>query len=457
MPRRLVVVGGSDAGISAALRARELDPTIEVRMLLVDDHPNFSICGLPFLFSGEVTDWRTLAHRTRKDIEAAGIKLFPRCRVLQVEADAHRLQAVDAAGQAQAFPYDRLLLATGAVSRQPAIPGSELPGVFTLRFMGDAFRLLNFLEHRAPRRAVIVGSGYIGLEMADALAARGVAVTLLGRSPTLLKTLDPTMSARLKGILEGHGLRVHVGTAVTRILVHHDRLLVEGDAGLQAETDVVLLTAGAAPNTELGETAGCALGAGGAMLVDRCMRTGVPDIFAAGDCTVTFHRQLQRDVYLPLGTTAHKQGRVAGANMLGCEAVHAGTLGTQAVKLFDHVAARTGLGEAEARREGFAPLAVDFECLDHKAYYPGATPLHVRLVGDLHTGRLLGAQLLGAVGAEVSKRLDILATALHHGMFVEALAELDLSYTPPLSSPWDPVQMAAQAWERARRQIPSAP
>jgi len=210
---------------------------------------------------------------------------------------------------------------------------------------------------------------------------------------------------------------------------------------------VVLVVVGVRPNTGLLTAAGASTGAGGAVVVDERMRTGLPHVWAAGDGVVTHHRLLGV-TYLPLGTTAHKQGRVAGENAIGGDARFAGSLGTQVVKVFDVVAARTGLRDHEAEAAGFAPRSHTALADDHKRYYPGATPISMRITGDSQDGRLVGAQLVGTRGAEISKRVDTYATALHHGMTVAAMSDLDLSYTPPLGSPWDAVQIATQAWER---------
>ncbi len=205
------------------------------------------------------------------------------------------------------------------------------------------------------------------------------------------------------------------------------------------------------PETALARSAGIETGVKGAIRVNRRMETSIPDIYAAGDCAETFHRLLGKNTYLPLGTTAHKQGRIAGENAVGGNREYAGTLGTQSVKIFNLVAARTGLKDDEARKEGFFPLSADIETWDHKIYYPHAEKMNIRITGDQKTGKLLGTQIIGAYGTEVSKRIDTVAAAIHQGMTVESLNDLDLSYTPPLSSPWDPVQMAAQAWSEAHR------
>ncbi|HQP30787.1 MAG TPA: FAD-dependent oxidoreductase [Deltaproteobacteria bacterium] len=444
--RQLVIVGGSDAGICAALRAKEIAPDVEVTMALADRYPNFSICGLPFFISGEVADWRNLAHRSLDEIEAQGIRVLLEHRVLAIDARQKRVKHAGLDGITHDLAYDRLLIATGAVSTKPPIAGLDLPGVFMLRWMEDGLSMHAFMEEHDVQSAVVIGGGYIGLEMADALKRRGARVTVVEFAGTLLTTLDDSLGAQLKAELERHGVEVMTGRAVKAVEPCDGGLVVRGDRGLSVTADMVLVAAGCRPAVELAKQAGVAIGGSGAIKVDRAMRTNLPDVFAAGDCVETWHNLLGRDVYLPLGTTAHKQGRVAGENMAGGEAVYAGSLGTQAVKVFDLVAARTGLRDREAVDAGYTPLTVGCETWDHKVYYPGARPMQVLITADVPTRRLLGAQILGHRSAEVSKRVDIIAAALFHRMTVEQVSDIDLSYTPPLSSPWDPVQQAAQAW-----------
>ena len=233
---------------------------------------------------------------------------------------------------------------------------------------------------------------------------------------------------------------------IEEIVQEGGQLRVRGSEGFSTTTDLVLVGVGVQPVTDLAQSAGVSLGVGNAIRVSRAMETDVPDIYAAGDCVETWHRLLERPAYLPLGTTAHKQGRIAGENAVGGHQEFVGTLGTQVVKVFDMVVARTGLRDEEARRAGFDPLTVESTTWDHKVYYPGAHEMRLRLTGDQRTGRLLGAQIAGDFHDEVAKRVDIFATALFHGMRIDDLNALDLSYTPPVSSPWDPVQMSAQNW-----------
>lgn len=438
-----LIIGGSDAGISAGLRAHELDPTCEITLVLADDYPNFSICGLPFFLSGETPDWRSLAHRT----EFPGIDLIPNHTAEAIDPMRKAVTIRNANGEKRELSYDKLLIGTGARPVHPDIEGLDLPGVFPLHTMEDSFAFHRFLEQRKPKSAIIVGAGYIGLEMADALVHRGLKVTLASRTETVLATVDSSFGKRVETELRNRGVEVCNRVEARSIGRDGGRLVVAGSQNFLAAADLVLVAVGVQPNSELGSSAGIATGIKGALRVNRFMQTNVADIYAAGDCVETWHRLLNRYAYLPLGTTSHKQGRIAAENIVGGQREFGGSLGSQVVKIFDLVAARTGLRDKEAREAGFCPVTVEKTVWDHKAYYPGARELHMRITADCHSGQLLGAQLLGHIESEVSKRIDIFATALFHGMTVESLNDLDLSYTPPLSSPWDPVQMGAQAWQ----------
>ena len=457
----LVAIGGSDAGISAALRARELDPTTEVTVVVADAYPNFSICGIPYYVSGEVTHWHNLAHRTLDDLKATGMQVRLNTVATKIDVAGHKLHVVESGVEDQ-IAYDQLVVGTGAVPARPPIEGLVGPealgpadGVHLLHSMGDTFALVRTIEEDQPASAVIVGAGYIGLEMAECLRARGLEVTQFEQLPEVLPTVDPSLGALVNAELTAHGVEVRTNTTVTRIAraprgsscrFEVDAVDSSG-AELTVSTDMVLVVVGIRPDTVLAASAGAELGLVGAISVDRGMRTNLEGVFAAGDCVVTHHRLLGL-TYLPLGTTAHKQGRVAGENAIGGSREFAGSLGTQVVKVFDMAVARTGLRDHEAVAAGFEPVTVEFEADDHKAYYPGSHRIRMRYTGDRRTGRLLGVQLFGHRHAEVAKRIDIAATAIFNEMTVEAVSELDLSYTPPLGSPWDAVQMGAQAWVR---------
>lgn len=450
----LVAIGGSDAGISAALRARELDPSTEVTVVVADAYPNYSICGIPYYFSGDVQPWQSLAHRTHADLEATGMKLRLNTLATRIDADARRLTVVDGHGESE-IAYDELIVGTGALPSFAGIAGlgdlGPEDGVHVIHSMGDTFALDAHLADRAPSSAVIIGAGYVGLEMAEGFRARGMRVTQLQRGPEVLSTLDAELAVLVHEELVEHGVDVHTNTVVRSVEKTDSGLVVHAEhlgEPVSHAADLVLAVVGVRPNTTLLEGAGVQLGAGRAVVVDEQMRTGIPHVFAAGDGVVTHHRLLGV-TYLPLGTTAHKQGRIAGENALGGAARFAGSVGTQVVKVFDVVAARTGLREHEAAAAGFAPATTQSTADDHKRYYPGAQPISFRITGDLTTGRLLGAQLVGRLGTETAKRVDTFATALFAGLTVDQISDLDLSYTPPLGSPWDAVQTATQVWSRA--------
>ena len=449
----VVVVGGSDAGISAALRLREYDPAAGVTMLVADMYPNFSICGIPYHLSGEIPDWRDLAHRTLAEIEATGIQV--RVNHVATAIDAVRKVVTATTDETTVeFPYDRLVIGTGAEPLRPPIGGLErlgpADGVHLLHTIDEARGLDADLLRRGSRRVVIIGAGYIGIEMAEALTNRGIGVTLLERLGNVLpRTLDRELADDITAELEAHGVEVRCGTTVAEVRREDGGLSVIA-ADEKWSADTVLVVSGVAPNSELAAASGVVVNDHGTIVVDRQMRTNLPGVWAAGDCVHTHHALLAEPTYLPLGTTAHKQGRVAGENAAGGHKEFAGIVGTQVVRVFERVVAATGLRDVEAAAAGYQPLTVQSVADDHKRYYPGATPIHIRLTGDRDSGRLLGAQLVGTLGAEIAKRVDTYAVALQQGLTVEQLLDLDLSYTPPLGSPWDAVQLAAQAWLAAR-------
>jgi NADPH-dependent 2,4-dienoyl-CoA reductase/sulfur reductase-like enzyme len=447
---RLVIVGGSDAGISAALRARELDPAVRPAVVLADAYPNFSICGIPYWLSGEVSERRNLAHRTREDLEHAGLDLRLETVAQRIDVERQELVVRTPDGRPEAVEYDRLVVATGALPARPPIPGIELAGVHVLHSIGDASAVQDAVRAGAWS-AVIIGAGYIGVEMADALTRRRLDVSLIEQAPSALTTVDPELGALVVDELAAHGVRCSIGARVIGIEPSRDRLAVTAERGVRGEGEIVLVLAGVQPDTRLARDAGARIGVRGAIAVDRQMRTSLPGIWAAGDCVQTHQQLLDKPAYMPLGSTAHKQGRIAGENAIGGNAEFAGSLGTQVVKVFDLAIAATGLRESVARAEGFDALTAETTTDDHNAYYPGAHPLRPRIVGDRDSGQLLGGQILGHASGQLAKRIDTIATAIYHRMTIAEVSDLDLSYTPPFSSPWDPVQTACQTWERARR------
>ena len=440
----LVVVGGSDAGIAAALRARELDTASNVTVLVADAYPNYSICGLPYPLSGDVAHADQLAHRTRVELEQSGMNLCLDTTVTRIDPEARRVLAGD-----RKLAYDALIVASGATPIRPALPGLDLPGVHVLHTMDDALTLEDVITHARPRSAAIIGAGYIGLEMAEALTQRGLRVTIVEQTDEVLPTVDRELGALVHDELGRHGVEVVTGTRVTAIEQDAGQLVVRGDPAFETRAELALVVVGVRPDTTLARTAGLELGQRDAIRVERTMATSVDGIWAAGDCVETHHAILEEPGYLPLGTTAHKQGRIAAENAIGGNRRFAGSLGTQIVKVFDLAIARTGLRDHEATSAGFQPLTVATTATDHTPYYPHAHELQLRLTADSRSGRLLGCQLLGHRDAEIAKRIDTPAAALHAGWPIDRLNDLDLSYTPPFGTPWDALQVAGQAWQAA--------
>ena len=304
---RLLILGGSDAGTMAALQARALDPVAEVTMVVADRYPNFSVCGLPFYVSREVEDWQALAHRTTAEIAAHGIELLLDHVATLLDPRRKEVWVRDPAGHDQALPYDTAIIATGARPRTTGIAGMQLSGVYPLHTMEDGFRVRAHLDAGHVERAVIVGAGYIGLEMADAFVHRGVHVTLVSRPPTVMPSVDASLGELIHHELDRQGVDVLTGVDVSQIVAHDGGLEVRGTAGFSRRANVVLVGGGVEPNSDVAQAAGVATGIHGAIRVDRRMRTNVPDVLAAGDCVETWHRVLEKPTYLPLGTTAHKQ------------------------------------------------------------------------------------------------------------------------------------------------------
>jgi NADPH-dependent 2,4-dienoyl-CoA reductase/sulfur reductase-like enzyme len=442
-PKRLVIIGGVAAGMSAASRARRLDPSLEIVAYERTGYVSYGSCGLSYLIAGVVREAGDLVARTPEQFARQGIETHTHHEVVSVDT-ADRTVRVRNLDERREFSvaYDRLVIATGGRAIQPPIPGVDLHGVFRLRTVEDGLAVNEFIAQRMPRRAVLIGGGYIGVETAEALVQRGLDTTVLNRPPQLLDNFDADLGQMMQHELERNGARVSVDDAAQGI---------EGDAAGRVravvsargryEADLVLIGAGVAAESLLAQEAGITLGAKGAIAVDEGMRTNVPGVFAAGDCAETYHLLLKGPSYVPLGSTANKQGRVAGTNAGGGEAAFGGVVGTAITKAFQLGVAVTGLTEKAAARLGRAARTVSIEHGSRAHYYPSLGPIMVKLVWDPGDGKLLGAQIAGPVAE--AKRIDVLATALHHGLTIEDLQRLDLSYAPPFSPVWDPILVAA--------------
>ncbi|MDG4793740.1 FAD-dependent oxidoreductase [Micromonospora sp. WMMD1082] len=448
MAERLIVVGGDAAGMAAASQARRRRSRDDLEIIAFErgHFTSYSACGIPYWISGLVTDREQLVARSPKTHrEEFGIEVRLRHDVVAIDLVHREVVARDLDGGGEVRePFDTLMYAAGAVPKKPDWAGADAAGVFGVQTLDDGSALRAWLDaDPQPRCAVVVGGGYIGVEMAEALVRRGLSVTLVERGEQPMSTVDPDMARLVTEAMRALGVTIRTGVRVTGVSQRDGRVseVVTDDGPIQA--DVVVLGLGVRPNTGLAEAAGLPLGPTGGIRVDRRMRvTGVPGVWAGGDCVETLHRVSGLPVHVPLGTHANKQGRVAGINIGGGYATFAGVIGTAVTKVCDLEVGRTGLREREAQAAGFEFVSVIAESTNRAGYYPGARPMTVKLIAERPSGRLLGAQIVG--WSEAAKRIDTLAVALWNKMTVDDMTALDLAYAPPYAPVWDPVLVAAR-------------
>ncbi|MBO7938604.1 MULTISPECIES: FAD-dependent oxidoreductase [Streptomyces] len=444
---RLVVIGGDAAGMSAASQARRLKGPGELEIVAFErgGFTSYSACGIPYWVGGAVPDRDALIARTPEEHRARGIGLRLRTEVTRIDVAGRRVHARDLDSGAESWTsYDKLVVATGARPIRPEMPGADAAGVHGVQTLGDGQELIDSLARARGRRAVVVGAGYIGVEMAEALIDRGFEVTVVNRGSEPMATLDPDMGRLVHRAMEGLGITMVNDAEVTGVRTGDDgrvRAVVTDAAEYPA--DVVVLGIGVRPETSLAEAAGLPLGAHGGLLTDLGMRVrGHTDIWAGGDCVEVLDLVSGQERHVPLGTHANKHGQVIGTNAGGGYATFPGVVGTAVSKVCDLEIARTGLREKDAHRAGLRYETVTIESTSRAGYYPGSSPMTVKMLAERRTGRLLGVQIVGREGA--GKRVDIAAVALTAGMTVEQMTALDLGYAPPFSPVWDPVLVAAR-------------
>ncbi|MFC8783297.1 FAD-dependent oxidoreductase [Streptomyces nigra] len=449
---RLVVIGGDAAGMSAASQARRLRDAGELEIVAFErgHFTSYSACGIPYWVGGDVAGPERLIARTAEEHRARDIDLRLRTEVTEIDVAGRRVRARDLdSGDESWTSYDKLVIATGARPIRPDMPGVDAPGVHGVQTLDDGQALLDTLARTGGRRAVVVGAGYIGVEMAEALINRGYEVTVVNRGSEPMSTLDPDMGRLVHEAMEGLGITMVDDAEVTKILTGDDghvRAVATEDAEYPA--DVVVLGIGVRPETTLARAAGLPLGEHGGLLTDRAMRVrGHTDVYAGGDCVEVLDLVSGQERHVPLGTHANKHGQVIGTNVGGGYATFPGVVGTAVSKVCDLEIARTGLREKDARRAGLRYVTATIESTSRAGYYPGASPMTVKMLAELRTGRLLGVQIVGREGA--GKRVDIAAVALTAGMTVEQMTSLDLGYAPPFSPVWDPVLVAARKASKA--------
>ena len=444
---RLIVIGGVAAGMSAATKARRLAPDLEIRVFEKSGFVSFGSCGLPYFVGGVIPSHEKLIVRTPEQFAKSNIAVHVHHEVTGIDLQKRTVRVRDLRENREfEEPFDKLVVTTGGSAVRPKLPGIGLPGIFSLRIVEDGLAVRRWLREQNVRAAVIVGGGYIGLEMAEAFRNLGLEVTVLEMLPQVLSNMDADMAALVQDELKYQGVGLYLEHKVEGF-EGTDRVRAVVANGREFPADIVLLAVGVRANVKLAAEAGIRIGPTGAVAVNDRQETNVPGVFAAGDVAEAHHLVLNRPVYIPLGTTANKQGRVAGTNVAGGRARFPGIVGTAAVKVFDLEVARTGLTLAEARKEGFDAQETRIKHFAIGHYMPDPTPLHVKLVYDAGSRRLLGAQMVGKQGA--AKRIDVIAAALLAKWTVSDLAKLDLSYAPPFAPVWDPILVAANVAGKA--------
>ncbi|MEU8462244.1 FAD-dependent oxidoreductase [Streptomyces sp. NPDC029003] len=445
---RLVVVGGDAAGMSAASQARRLKGPAELEITAFErgHFTSYSACGIPYWVGGQVPGRDELIARTPEEHRARGIDLRTRTEVVELDPAGRRVRARDLETGAESWTaYDRLVLATGARPVRPRLPGIGAHGVHGVQTLDDGQRLMDSLDRTPGRRAVVVGAGYIGVEMAEALVRRGYEVTVLHRGEQPMATLDPDMGGLVHSAMNAMGIVTVSRAEVTQVRTDGEgrAVAVATAAGQEYPADVVVLGMGVEPRTALARAAGLPLGPSGGLLTDLSMRVrGHEDIWAGGDCVEVLDLVAGRTRHIPLGTHANKHGQVIGSNVAGGYATFPGVVGTAVSKVCDLEIARTGLRERDARKAGLRFVTSTIRSTNTAGYYPGAAEMTVKMLAERRTGRLLGVQIVGGAGA--AKRVDVAAVALTAGMTVEQVVSLDLGYAPPFSPVWDPVLVAAR-------------
>src|SRR5215831_17679920 len=454
MTERIVVIGADAAGMSAAAQAKRIaGEAVEIVAFERGAHSSYSACGIPYWVAGDINEWERLIARSPEEHRRNGIDLRMRTEVEEIDLAAGRVTAHDlAAGRSYRESFDSLVIATGAIPVRPPLPGADASGVLGIQTLDDGAALLADLDRAQPRRAVVVGGGYVGVEMAEALVRRGVEVTVVDRSPQPMTTLDPDMGAAVHRAMEGIGIDVHTDTAVVGFETGSDRRIrsvLTAHGSIPA--DVVVLGLGVRPNTALAGQAGLPLGDHGGLRTNLQMRVlGHDRIWAGGDCVEVLNLVSGQYQHVPLGTHANKQGRVIGHNLAGSYATFPGVVGTAVSKVCHLEIARTGLRERDAAHAGFEYVTVTVQSTTRAGYFPDTQPMTVKMTAERLTGRLLGVQIVGYQGS--AKRIDTAATALWNRMTVEDMTALDLAYAPPFAPVWDPILVAARKAAAAVRQ-----
>jgi NADPH-dependent 2,4-dienoyl-CoA reductase/sulfur reductase-like enzyme/rhodanese-related sulfurtransferase len=434
---KILIVGGVAGGASAAARARRVDESAEITIFERGPYISFANCGLPYHIAGEIEDRSKLLIMTPEKMwMRSRVDVHVNHEVLSIDRPAKTIRVRSNDGSEQNFSYDKLILSQGAKPIVPPIPGADLPNVFTLRDVPDMDRILAFLDSRRSGTAAIIGGGFIGLEMAESFHRRGIRVTVIEKLPQILPLLDHDMALHLENSVRGEEFAVMTGAEARSFSAEG----VELTNGTFVPAELILLSVGVRAEVELARRAGLEIGVTGGVKVNARMESSDPDIYAVGDAAETTHMLTGARTRIPLAGPANRQGRIAGANAAGGHSLYAGALGTSIVRVLHMTAGFTGLNSAQAAKAGFSFFTSVTIDPNHASYYPGSSPIRIKLVAEEGTGRVLGAQVVGEDG--VDKRTDVLATAIAGKMTAFDLESLDLAYAPPFGSANDPVNTA---------------
>jgi NADPH-dependent 2,4-dienoyl-CoA reductase/sulfur reductase-like enzyme len=438
-----VIVGGDAAGMSAASKAKRDDPDRDVIVFERGEWVSYAACGMPYFVKGEIEHLEDLVQVTAEEFrEERDVDLRTNHEVVGIDTDEHTVTVEADDGETRTQSYGDLLIGTGASAVEPPFPGLDREGVFTIHDMDEAGAIERYVSESGAQSAAIVGGGYVGIEMAEALDARGLSVQLFEMLPHVLQPFGESVATVVEDHLTDQGVELHLDTAVEGFAGEDAVEAVDLEDGESIAADVVIVGVGVAPNAALAESAGIDLGPTGAIATDEYGRTSAEDVYAAGDCAEATNVVTGDPDHVPLALTANRAGRAIGQTVTGTPTEVGEIAGTAIVKAFELGAARTGIvDEDEAREAGFDPISVEIQAPSRAHYYPGAEELTVTLLADRETERVLGGSL---VGREGTKRIDTVATALHGEMTVHELEYLDLAYAPPFSPTWDPVLTAAK-------------
>ena len=442
MKKKLIVIGGVAAGPKAAAKARRCDPEMEIVVYQEEDEISYAGCGLPYYISGVIEEREELISRTPGKFAQDGIRILKNRRVEGIDLENHTVSG-RRIGSGETFTdrFDRLVLATGAYPIRPKIESIDLGNVFYLRSIFDADALFEQIRQKNIRNIVIAGGGYIGLEMAESLVHLGKNVTIVELAPQILTLFDGDFAGILKQYLEKKGVKIFTSEGIQSLRGREGKVTHVQTVAREIEADVVLMSLGVRPQVDLAKKAGLRIGETGAIWVNERMETSAEGIYAAGDCAETIHLITGKRVWIPLGSTANKQGRVVGENVCGGNAIFPGVMGTAVFKTFDFNVAKTGLSMREAEKEGFRPLQAIVRGYDRAHYYPGEKESILKVIADKESGGILGGQAMGEGPSD--KFIDILAMALHSKMTCRELANVDLAYAPPYSPVLSPIIVAA--------------